>query len=134
MWLVASQTAPPEYPFDEPEPVTSPRACELGGRSGENWVPAVRFRSRGPYSPRVETLTSGTKEFAMCTSSTCFTPRLETLETRANPGGRGGLGGEVYTGGTAVVGEVHTAEPAPVGGVWVGNGNDGGRGGISGDV
>jgi hypothetical protein len=67
-------------------------------------------------------------------SSTRFTPQLETLDTRANPGGAGGLGGEVFTGHTAVVGEVQTVETAQVGGIWVGNVNDWGRGGIGGDV
>jgi hypothetical protein len=70
----------------------------------------------------------------MCTSSTCFTPRLETLETRANPGGAGGLGGEVYTGGMAIVGVVHTTDSAPIGGIWVGGVDNGGRGGLGGEV
>jgi hypothetical protein len=67
-------------------------------------------------------------------SSTRFAPRLETLDTRANPGGRGGLSGDFFTVHTAVVGEVQTTDPAPVGGIWVGGVDNGGRGGIGGEV
>lgn len=42
-----------------------------------------------------------------------FTPQLEALDLRANPGGRGGIGGEVFTGSYAAVTEMHIGEEIP---------------------
>jgi hypothetical protein len=62
-----------------------------------------------------------------------FRPQLEPLDIRANPGG-GVRGGDIDWGTASIVNNMQTADPAPVGGIWVGGTGDGGRGGIGGEV
>ena len=62
-----------------------------------------------------------------------FTPQVETLDIRANPGGRVGGGGDIFTGSNAIIGELQTFEVVNPHGVWVGEVIDGGRTGIGGE-